>query len=117
MILRVSKPYLTIDSLLFDVDWDSGENSTEYGSKMLCLGRFSSPSALADAIHVVGPAQVTLGPQGGFRQATIEIEFDGRTLATTIYDGALWLRVVRQRVTDAGLEPTEIRVPRKQRAR
>ncbi len=67
------------------------------------------------AIKITGPVELTLGPQGGFREVTVGLVYDGQEQKVTICDQRLWLQCLEPLTIKAGLEIATVRLPPKSR--
>ena len=112
-IESTSKPYYTVDQLLYAVYWDNRQTSKHYANDLFCIGRFKTLEEFNAAIVPHEPVQVTLGPQGGFREARLAVTYDGRTQDTQLLQGdrKLWISSVEPIVKGRGMKITEIRLP------
>ena len=90
-VISVEQPYPTVDQLLFGVEWDPGQKSKHYGKRLYCIGRFASRAEFENAIALHGTIDVTVGPQGGFRQAKCDVSYEGVRKEVVITDRDLWL--------------------------
>jgi hypothetical protein len=73
-VTAIERPYSTIESLLYTVQWDNGQISKHYSNGLFCIGRFHSLLEFEAAIRFTGPVELTVGPQGGFRHAKLCVE-------------------------------------------
>lgn len=108
-----TKPYLTMDQLLYTVQWDNGQTSKHYANGLFCIGRFAALDEFRAAIIPQGPVELTLGPQGGFREATVSLTYDGATQISHLYQGdrALWDGFIESMVKERALVINEVRLP------
>jgi hypothetical protein len=92
IIAATEKPYSTMDHLLYTVRWDNGQVSKHYFKELLCIGRFQTRDEFEAAIKFEGEIQLTVGPQGGFREALMRVEYDGvrQEARLTKEDRELW---------------------------
>jgi len=89
-ISAINRRYFTMDLLLYTVQWDNGQVSKHYENGLFCIGRFQTPSEFEAAINITGPVELTVGPQGGFRQVKVALEYDGQPQDVCIYDRGIW---------------------------
>jgi len=80
-VAAAEQPYRTIDFLLYTVRWDNGQVSKHYYKELLCIGRFQNRKGFEAAIRFIGEIHVTQGPQGGFRHAEMQVEYDGTLMS------------------------------------
>jgi len=108
-----TKPYLTMDQLLYTVRWDNGQTSRHYAKGLLCIDRFATLDEFRAAIIPREPVELTLGPRGGFREATVPLIYDGETYTAHLFQGdrAIWDGFIRPIVNDRGLTIHEERLP------
>ena len=108
-----SKPYSTMDQLLYMVRWDNGQTSKHYAKGLFCIGRFKTFEEFKAAIVPQGPVQLTLGPQGGFREARFSVKYDGRTQEAALLQGdrELWINCVEPIVKERRVKISETRLP------
>lgn len=104
IVEEISKPYDTVDQLLFTIRWDDGSTTREYGSKLFCIGRFQNRAEFDAAITPVSAATVTEGPRGGFKSASLALIYEGHSRGVRITDRALWADSVEPRLRALGLE-------------
>ena len=114
-ITETERPYYTSDSLLYTVDWDNGQTSKHYSNGLFCIGRFQSRSEFEAAINVIGPVELTLGPQGGFRHAEIILEYDGDYQEAEIDDRSLWIDLLEPLAQKPGVIINTIKLSPKNR--
>lgn len=72
VITAVEKPWYapTIGQDLYVVQWDTGQRTKHYFSEfghVLCIGRYQTLRDFESALKGAKAAEVTWGPQGGFR--------------------------------------------------
>jgi hypothetical protein len=79
VVVGSEKPYYTMDQLLYTVRWDNGQVSKHYLKELFCIGRFKTRAEFEAAIKFEGDIQLTVGPQGGFREALMCVNYDGAT--------------------------------------
>ena len=103
-ITAVEKPYLTMDHLLYAVQWDNGQVSKHYGKELFCIGPFQNRREFEKAIKPAGTVELTVGPAGGFRNARFDLEYDGQFQTVEVADRRLWLGCVEPLVRNAGLK-------------
>jgi hypothetical protein len=120
-IVRTERPYVTRDQLLYVVEWDSGQSTKHYFGDLLVIGSFETIDEFRQAI-VAGarPGTLVLGPGGGFREFTMEIEYRGRILDLKLEQDqqAIWVQVLSPmhekgeiRVTTTRMSPKPRRAP------
>jgi len=114
-IIRTERPYYTIDTVLYTVQWDNGQVSKHYSNGLFCIGRYQTRSEFEAAINVTGPAELTLGPQGGFRHVKIALEYDGHPQDVEIYDRGLWFGCLEALAKNHGAAINIIGLPAKTR--
>jgi len=85
VVTAAEQPYQTMDFLLYTVRWDNGQVSKHYYKELFCIGRFQNRKDFEAAIRFIGEIHVTQGPQGGFRHAEMQVEYDG-TLVSGRFD-------------------------------
>jgi len=105
---------------LWTVKWDNGQVSKHYATSLNCIGRFNHVSeydAAVQAVRVLGPVEVTIGPQGGFRGAKLRLEYDGAAGDIELYkwDRKLWFDCLEGKARQAGVEITTVHLPPKRR--
>ena len=61
------------EQALYTIDWDTGQQTFHYGYELICIGSFHTMDEFRDAILLGSDAQITLGPQGGFRFASMVV--------------------------------------------
>lgn len=118
-VTAVTGSYMTMDNLLYAVRWDDGTTSKHYANGLTCIGRFQSLTEFDAAIQIEGPIEVTVGPQGGFREAKFTLIYDGRRGAVRLGQGDrdVWNRCVLPKVREQNLPIVETRLPGKKRAK
>lgn len=114
-VTATESPYYTIDSLLYTVRWDNGQISKHYANGLFCVGRFQTRTEFEAAINFSGPVEVTLGPQGGFRQVRVHLEFDGNDQDVEIHDRNMWIACLEQLARKSRVEIHTIKLPPKSR--
>jgi hypothetical protein len=121
IIKGFSRPYNTNDQLLCTVQWDNGKVSKHYETDrhLICIGRYQALADFKAAIEPVGNVELVIGPQGGFREAKLQLTFDGelQDVAITDVDRLLWEAVLRPLVQARGLQINETVLPAKTRSR
>ena len=101
-ITATQKPYYSMDDLLYTVQWDNGQVSKHYARELFRIGRFQSRVEFEQAIEPVGPAEITVGPKGGFRHAKLELVYDGNRQKVEIFDRDTWVRLIEPLVVRSG---------------
>ncbi len=109
-IVGTTKPWMTMDQLLYDVRWDNGQTSRHYGNGLSNIGRFATLEEYRAAIVPEGPVELTLGPKGGFRHVKMTAIYDGQACVVDSTDRAIW-SFLKPYVTAAGLPISEKRMP------
>src|SRR2546423_3966199 len=71
-ITAAEQPYMTMDQVLYTIQWDSGEVSKHYSSNLLGIGHFRSREEFEKAIVPPGAVELTVGPRSGFGSARLE---------------------------------------------
>ncbi len=70
VISGIEKPYYTVDMYLYVVKWDTGQTTKHYFEEFgdpICIGPFNTLTEFESALPHAEMAEVTWGPQGGFR--------------------------------------------------
>ena len=119
-IAATSKPYMTMDRLLFEVQWDTGQRSKHYRGDLLCIGSFQTLAEFEKAVATNGhDAALLLGPQGGFREFSMEIGTGAEKLFLRIDQEQrnLWRDLVEPLVRRLKIEIVERRLPSTRRKR
>jgi hypothetical protein len=76
-IRRVWKEFSTGDQCLYDVKWDTGQESTYYANQIESIGESRTVDEFYDLVVArADRAKLVLGPQGGFRSFTIYLKDD-----------------------------------------
>ena len=102
-------------ALLYTVQWDNGQVSKHYENGLFCIGQFHTRSEFEAAINVTGPVELTVGPQGGFRQVQVALEYDGQPQDVCIYDRRLWYDCLEALAEKNKVHIHTIRLPAKPR--
>lgn len=100
---------------LYTIAWDNGQVSKHYSDKLLCIGRFENLTEFLAAIRVLGPVELTVGPQDGFRQAQLRMEYDGVADDVRVEDRKVWVDYLEEIAKQAGVEITTIKLPMQRR--
>lgn len=102
------------ESQLASVKWDNGQESKHYLRGLFSIGSFKTFEKFQAAIEVLGNAELTIGPQGGFRHVTIEVSFDGESQSIKTEDRRIW-NVLEQKTRNSGFEIRTTKLPPKSR--
>jgi len=102
-----------IGDLLHTVQWDNGQVSKHYSSKLFCVGRFQSRTDFELAIKPAGVAELTIGPAGGFRRVRLELEYDGSHQTVELHDRVFWEECLGPIVKKSGRTISITRLPSK----
>ncbi|MBI2920101.1 MAG: hypothetical protein HYY18_03330 [Planctomycetes bacterium] len=88
-VVDTEKPYRTMDQLLYVVRWDTGQTSKHYFKQLFGIGQYATVADFHRAIETAsGKAEVVLGPQGGFREARVELMLgNGSAARIELYEG------------------------------
>ena len=97
VIVGTEKPYYTVDSLLYVVQWQTGQQTKHYLKELLCIGQFESLREFGQALLSHGEKpRLTIGPQGGFREFSMQVRMGDSLLLVryvmeqkTIYESLL----------------------------
>ena len=113
VIESFSKPYYTMDHLLYAIRWDNGQTSKHYEKDLFCIGRFKTFEEYRAAIMPHEPVNLTLGPQGGFREASFAVTYDGQTQEAHLLQGdrQLWINCIEPIIREQNMKIVEIRLP------
>lgn len=76
-IVAFSRPYLTMDSQLYEVTWDSGQTSRHYYSELQPIGTCKDWAEYEQVLSTGENAKVTFGPRGGFKKFEMTIRYVG----------------------------------------
>ena len=114
-ISSAETPYGEFGSRLYTVNWDNGQVSKHYATGLFCIGRFDKLSEFIGAIRVLGPVELTVGPQGGFRHTKLRLEYDGAAEDIEVSDRNLWFGHIEDIAKKAGVEITTVKLPPKRR--
>ena len=109
-IVKLEKPYGTMDQLLYTVRWDNGQVSKHYEKELFCIGPFQSRAEYEGAIKPIGDIELTVGPAGGFRSARFELEYDGEIQKANVQNRKLWLECIEPLVKKRTLKITETKL-------
>ncbi len=104
-----------MDAGLYTIEWDNGQVSKHYAKELFPIGRFKTRQEFESAINLTGPVELIVGPQGGFKQATVEFAYDGQNQKVTVYDRSLWLECLGRQTREAGMKTTTVTKPRSKR--
>lgn len=101
------------DESLYSARWDNGLESKHYGSDLFSIGRFETRDEFEAAIRFED-VQLTLGPQGGFREVQMRIVFDGAAAEGRLdkRGHGLWADFLEPIARRQGVEIRTVRVPR-----
>jgi len=102
-VVAINKPWLTMDQLLYTIQWDSGHESKHYGGKLCSIGRFRTRLQFEDASRVVS-LDVVVGPKGGFRSARYSVEYDGNRISGQTFSREDWRDVLEPLAKRDGVE-------------
>jgi hypothetical protein len=108
---------MSMDQLLYVVDWDTGQTTRHYFGDLLVISPFETLHDFEQALlSGVCKANLTLGPQGGFRQAVVEVEAHGQSIVMQFEQTQRkhWEEVVRPIIERAGVPVVEARMPKKE---
>lgn len=114
-IVDIERPYRDIGNNLYTINWDNGQKSKHYASGLFCIGRFNTLSEFVSAIRVLGPVELTVGPQGGFRHARLRLEYDGIAEDTELSDQGYWFGHIETIAKRSGMQIATIQLPPKER--
>lgn len=92
-IESISQPHAAMGSNLYSIRWDNDQVSKHYERKLFCIGRFATLDDFTAAIEPWGSVNLTLGPQGGFREAHLQLRYDGhmQDVHLSQYDRDIWV--------------------------
>ena len=114
-VAAAGSPYGTISNLLYTIKWDNGQVSKHYSTGLFCIGRFDTLSEFVAAIQVLGPVELTIGPQGGFRHVKLKLDYDGTPQDVQLFDRGLWFGHIEAIAKNSGVEISTIQLPPKPR--
>jgi hypothetical protein len=105
-IRKTETPFATMDQCLFVVRWDDGQSSKHYGTQLFCVGRFATYADFKAAIKIEGDINLVLGPEGGFRAASLSLTYDGvaQDVRLENSDRDLWNHFLKPLALDAGID-------------
>lgn len=112
-ISAIEKPYYTMDHLLYSVLWDNGQRSKHYDKELFCIGRFQNRKEFEHAINSIGRAELSVGPAGGFRYVSLDLEFDGKHQTVELRDRNLWIGCIEPIARSSGCTILTTKLPKK----
>lgn len=71
--ISISNSGVVSGQALYTVDWDNGEQTRHYSYELICIGSFHTIEDFRAALRLGSNPQITLGPQRGFRHASMVI--------------------------------------------
>lgn len=81
-VVEIEQPYMTMDQLLYTIRWDDGLIAKIYCEEFVALGPFETLAEFQNAIRQsADAAKLTLGPNGGFRDFEMAVQYDGAVLS------------------------------------
>ena len=113
--MRTERSYVTMDQLLYVVQWDTGQTTKHYFGDLFVIGPFETLHAFEEALLAgVRTANLTVGPQGGFRHVVIELEFQGHSMLIEFEQAQrnIWKDVIRPVLERANVQVVETRLPK-----
>ena len=113
MIVGIEKPYMTMDHFLYVIRWDNEQVSRHYDNKMLCIGRFATRDDFEAALVFHGNIQIVVGPQGGFREAHMQVSYDSSLQKIHLHRDSrqLWIDCLQPLATQQGVKIDITRLP------
>jgi hypothetical protein len=112
-IIGTVKPYLTMDHLLYTVRWDNGQVSKHYDKNLFCIGNFSTRAEFEAAIELDGAIELTIGPQGGFREARMRLKYGASIQEVHLHRGdrELWVECLEPLAKRMQVKINTIKLP------
>jgi hypothetical protein len=104
-IVQAEQPFATMEQCLYVVQWDDEQSSKHYCTQLFCVGRFATYADFEAAIKLKGEIQLVLGPEGGFREASLSLTYDGVAQDVRLEkdDGILWNLCLKPLAVRAGI--------------
>jgi hypothetical protein len=119
LVVNTEPPLM--DQLLYIVRWDTGHISKHYFKELCSIGQYATLSDFQQAVETAnGKAEVVVGPQGGFRQASADLVLnDGSTARIEVYGGQghIWDSVMKPPLLRSAVVITEKRLEAKKPGR